>query len=42
VDLSVTGSVRPAPRARKHQVFTGAAADVVAEALAAMRADAAL
>lgn len=42
VDLHVTGRTRPEPRARKNQVFTGGAAEVVAAAVAAMHADAAL
>lgn len=42
MDLKVTGRTRPEPRARKKQVFTGGAAEVVAAAVAAMRADAVL
>ncbi len=42
VDLEVTSRARPALRARKNQMFTGSAAEVVAAAVAAMHADAVL
>lgn len=42
VDLTVTRRARPELRARKNQMFTGGAAEVVAAAVAALRADAVL